>query len=303
MSVELGSVGLFSYQIRFLSPEKLAEVAQMIEQLGFGALWLPGGNRAGLFADVRTVLEATTNLAVATGIVPIFKISPQDVAASYRAIEADHPRRLMVGLGVGHREDVEPKLRHEFDRPRRALERYIDALEGLDGPGQDRLLLGAQGPRMLDLARERSAGAHPYNVTPAHTAAARDRLGPAPLLAPEQAVVLGDRSTALATARRSLVAYFARANYTTSWQRQGFGDEDLLDGGSDELVEALVACGSVQSAVVRVDAHRRVGADHVCIQVINDQIAELRPDWPDLDVSTLVDAWTRLSEALGLSAG
>ena len=77
MSVKLGSVGLFSYQIRFLSPEKLAEVAQMIEQLGFGALWFPGGNRSGLFADVRTVLESTTNLAVATGIVPIFKISPE----------------------------------------------------------------------------------------------------------------------------------------------------------------------------------------------------------------------------------
>ena len=302
MSVKLGSVGLFSYQIRFLSPEKLAEVAQMIEQLGFGALWFPGGNRSGLFADVRTVLESTTNLAVATGIVPIFKISPEDVAASYRAIEADHPLRLMVGLGIGHREDVAPELRHEFDRPRRALERYIDTLEGLDGPGQDRLLIGAQGPRMLDLARERSAGAHPYNVTPAHTATARERLGPARLLAPEQAVVLGDRGSALAIARRSLVAYFPRTNYTTSWRRQGFGDEDLLDGGSVELVEALIACGSVQSAVDRVDAHRRAGADHVCIQIINDQIAELRADWPDLDVSALVEAWTWLSEALGLNA-
>ena len=226
MSVELGSVGLFSYQIRFLSPEKLAGVAQVIERLGFSALWLPGGNRAGLFADVRTVLESTTNLAVATGIVPIFKSAPEDVAASYRAIEADLPGRLMVGLGVGHREDVGDDHRHEFDRPRRALERYLDALEGLGGPGQDRLLLGAQGPRMLDLARERLAGAHPYNVTPAHTASARKRLGPAHLLAPEQAVVLGDRSSALAIARRSLVAYFARANYTASWRRQGFDDED-----------------------------------------------------------------------------
>ena len=303
MSVDLGRIGLFSYQIRFLSPERLADASQVIERLGFGALWLPGGNRAGLFADVRTVLEATTNLAVATGIVPIFKISPEDVAVSYRAIEADLPGRLMVGLGVGHREDVEPELRHQFDRPRRALERYIDALAELNGPGQDRLLLGAQGPRMLDLARERAAGAHPYNVTPAHTAAARERLGPARLLAPEQAVVLGDRGSALAIARRSLVAYFARANYTTSWRRQGFSDEDFLDGGSNELVEALIACGSVQSAVDRVKAHRRAGADHVCIQVINDQIAELRADWPDLDVSVLVEAWTRLSEALGLSAG
>ena len=301
--MELGSVGLFSYQIRFLSPDKLAGVAQVIERLGFSALWLPGGNRAGLFADVRTVLESTTNLAVATGIVPIFKIAPEDVAASFRAIEAELPGRLMVGLGVGHREDVGDDHRHEFDRPRRALERYLDALERLGGPGQDRLLLGAQGPRMLDLARERSAGAHPYNVTPAHTAAARERLGPARLLAPEQAVVLGDRSSALAIARRSLVAYLARANYTTSWRRQGFDDEDLLDGGSDELVEALIACGSVQSAVDRVDAHRRAGADHVCIQVITDQIAELRADWPDLDVSALVDAWTRLSETLGLNAG
>ena len=303
MSVDLGRIGLFSYQIRFLSPKKLADVAHVIERLGFSSLWLPGGNRAGLFADVRTVLEATTNLAVATGIVPIFKISPEDVAASNRDIEAEFPGRLMVGLGVGHREDVAPELRHEFDRPRRALEGYIDALEGFGGPGQDRLLIGAQGPRMLDLARERSAGAHPYNVTPAHTAAARERLGPARLLAPEQAVVLGDRGSTLATARRSLVAYFARANYTTSWRRQGFGDEDLLDGGSDELVEALIACGSVQSAVDRVEAHHRAGADHVCIQVITDQISELRPDWPDLDVSALVEAWTRLSEALGLKAG
>ena len=302
MSVDLGRIGLFSYQIRFLGPGKLADAAHAIERLGFSTLWLPGGNRAGLFANVRTVLESTTNLAVATAIVPIFKIAPDDVAASYQAIEAEFPGRLMVGLGVGHREDVDLELRHEFDRPRRALERYIDALEGLDGPGQDRLLLGAQGPRMLDLARERSAGAHPYNVTPAHTAAARVRLGPARLLAPEQAVVLGDRGSALAIARRSLVAYFARTNYTTSWRRQGFSDEDLLDGGSDELVDALIACGSVQSAVDRVEAHRRAGADHVCIQVINDQIAELRADWPDLDVSALVEAWTWLSEALGLNA-
>ena len=302
MSVDLGRIGLFSYQIRFLSPKKLADVAHVIERLGFSSLWLPGGNRPGLFADVRTVLDSTANLAVATGIVPIFKIAPEDVAASYRAIEADHPRRLMVGLGVGHREDVGDDHRHEFDRPRRALERYLDALEGLDGPGQDRLLIGAQGPRMLDLARERSAGAHPYNVTLAHTAAARERLGPARRLAPEQAVVLGDRGSALAIARRSLVAYFARTNYTTSWRRQGFSDEDLLDGGSDELVDALIACGSVQSAVDRVEAHRRAGADHVCIQVINDQIAELRADWPELDVSALVEAWTWLSEALGLNA-
>ena len=298
---QLGRAGILSYHVRFLDRDSLADVAQKIERLGFRALWLPGGQRDGLFDDVRTVLEATAELNVVTAIVPIFKVRPGVVAESYAAIEHDLPGRLVVGIGLGHREDVDPAEQREFDRPMAPLRRYLAALDDLGGPPLRRRVLGAQGPRMLEFAAQTTTGAHPYNVTPDHTATARSILGSGALLAPEQAVVLEpDPHVALDTARRSLAAYFARSNYVKSWRRQGFTDDDLRGGGCDRLVRALVATGGPESAVARVDAHLDAGADHVCLNLISDAIAELRPDWPNLDISSLVDGWTQLSEDLRL---
>jgi probable F420-dependent oxidoreductase len=264
-------------------------LARGLERLGYGTLWV-GGSPDGSLAAVEELLEATTLLTLATGIVNIWKDPAAEVAASFRRIDARYPGRFVLGVGAGHREAT-----REYARPYEALVGYVDAL--LDGgvpPGS--LVLAALGPRVLRLAAERTGGAHPYLVTPEHTRRARDIMGAGPLLAPEQKVVLDpDPARARAVGRpRVQRPYLGLVNYTSNLRRLGWSDDDLRDGGSDALIDALVAHGSPGQVAARLREHLRAGADHVCVQL-------LTADDSAGEESGLMAGYQQLAEALELS--
>jgi len=239
-----------------------AELAATIEDLGFGALWL--GSARGDLAAAEDCLAATTSLIVATGIVNMWQYEAPGVAASFRRVQERFPGRFLLGVGAGH-----PEMTQHYARPYDALARYVDTLLD-DGVPAGRLVLAALGPKVLRLAAGRTAGAHPYLVTPEYTAQARKILGPGPLLAPEQKVVVSTDAGQARAIGRSRVEkpYLALANYTANLRRLGWTDADLSGGGSDDLIDALVARGSAARVVARLTGHLEAGADHVSIQLL-----------------------------------
>jgi len=238
------------------------ELAVSIEELGFGALWL--GSATGDLAAAEEFLAATTTLIVATGIVNMWQYEPHRVAASFRRVEDRFAGRFLLGVGAGH-----PEVTQQYAQPYDTLSRYVDTLLA-DGVPAGSLVLAALGPKVLRLAAERTAGAHPYLVTPDYTRQARKILGPGPLLAPEQKVVIGpDPGPARALGRSRVERpYLGLANYTANLRRLGWTDADLSGGGSDALIDALVAHGSAAQVAARLTEHLDAGADHVSIQLL-----------------------------------
>lgn len=212
---------------------------------------------------VEPILAATSRLSVATGIVNVWTAAAGPVAESFHRIEAAHPGRFVLGIGCGH-----PEVTADYASPYEALVRYLDALDAAGVPAERRVI-AALGPRMLRLAAERSAGAHPYLSTPAHTGSARALLGPSVFLAPEHKVVLGsDDADARALGRESVGFYLALSNYARNWRRLGFADDDLRPPGSDRFVDAVVAHGGADAVAARLAEHLAAGADQVTIQVL-----------------------------------
>lgn len=241
--------------------------AQLIEQLGFDELWISGGFTPGLPILFDDAIGATVAIPVASGIISIYHTDPVEIAGRVGALQESYPGRFVLGLGASHGPSVE-RTGQSYDKPYSKMVEYLDTLDGAGLPASGRLL-AALGPRMLTLAAERSLGAHPYFVPVEHTAYAREIMGPGPRLVPEQAVVLGtDPVAARATARRHMKGYLQLPNYTGNLRRLGWGDEDLGGGGSDRLVDAIVAWGTVEQIGERVRAHHDAGADTVLLQVI-----------------------------------
>jgi probable F420-dependent oxidoreductase len=269
--MELGSVGIWGggpWRADDRAAEA-AEVAAELEELGFGALWVSGGQRPGLSPRFRRLLDGTTRLPVASGILNIWLTDPAETARATAELEAAHPGRFLLGVGVSHAPLVE-RAGQSYQRP---WSRMVEWLDGLDrqeeGVPPDRRVLAALGPRMLALAAQRSAGAHPYFVPVEHTAKARQLLGDGPLLAPEQGVVLErDPETARRIARAHTESYLAMPNYSGNLRSLGFSDEDLTGAGSDRLVDAVVAWGDDAAVARRVREHLDAGADHVCVQLL-----------------------------------
>jgi probable F420-dependent oxidoreductase len=262
------------------------EQAQEIERLGYGTLWVSGSPPAELsFAE--PLLEATTALKVATGVVNIWTADAKTVAASFHRIDTAHPGRFLLGIGAGHPEHTE-----QYRKPYDALVDYLDELDQYGVPANQRGL-AALGPRVLRLAAQRTAGAHPYNTTPEHSAHARAIIGPNAVLAPEHKVVLTtDTEAARAIARKVMAEtynYFALANYMSNWKRLGFTDADLTRPGSDKFIDALVASGTPDEIADRLGEHLSAGANHVVIQVLGG---------PDKLLPTLAE----LAGPLGLSS-
>jgi probable F420-dependent oxidoreductase len=251
-----------------------AELAVGIERLGFGALWL-GSSPAGDLVQAEELLDATTTLTLATSIVNMWRDRPEDVARSFARVQRRHPGRFLLGVGAGHREATQ-----RYARPYETLARYVDVLRA-GGVPCDSLVLAALGPKVLGLARDRTAGAIPYLVPPEHTRRARAVLGPGPLLAPEQKVVLDtDPSRARALGRtRVRRPYLGLVNYTSNLRRLGWGDADLSGGGSDALIDALVAHGSPAEIAAQLTRHLDAGADHVCLQLITEEGADPLPGY------------------------
>ncbi|MEU8425506.1 LLM class F420-dependent oxidoreductase [Micromonospora sp. NPDC048835] len=250
------------------SPGAAVDAATELDDLGYSRIWFSGGFGENVAPRFREILDGTTRIGVASGIVSIWHSSPPEVAAFAQDAERAHPGRFLLGLGASHAVLVESGGT-DYRKP---YSRMVDYLDGLDAAGvsPERRILAALGPRMLDLSRDRAAGAHPYFVPAEHTAEARAAIGPDRLLAPEVAVVLdADPTTARATARQYTRGYLALPNYTNNLRRFGWTDEDFADGGSDRLVDALIPWGTIEAVAAGLEEHYRAGADEVAIQVLN----------------------------------
>ena len=259
------------------TPQVSPELAAQLEQLGYGAVWLGGSPSADL-EIVDQLLAATTTLAVGTSIVNMWQSDPATVARSFARIEASFPGRFVLGVGAGH-----PEATAEYASPYETLAGYVDRLEAARVP-LDRVVLAALGSRVLTLAADRTAGAIPYLVPPEHTRRARQILGPDKLLAPEHKVVLdsGLSSARELGSRRVRVPYLGLVNYTSNLRRLGYTDEDLSGGGSDRLIDALVAHGTAEQVGAQLAEHLGAGADHVCVQLLTRKDADPVPQYADL---------------------
>jgi probable F420-dependent oxidoreductase len=260
MTIELGKLGVW-----LTGQNWSAELARELENLGYGALWV-GGSPAGDLDAVEGLLGATEHVVVATGIVNMWKDDATRVAASYLRVTGRYPGRFLLGLGIGHPEGTEA-----YTRPVDKIVSYMDELDKGGVPASGRVL-AALGPKVLRLAAQRTAGAHPYLTTPEHTRYARTLLGPGRLLAPEQKFVLGTgRAEARATGRHTVASYLRLSNYRRNLLRTAWTEADLRDGGSDRLVDALVLHGDASTVAAGVRAHWEAGANHVCVQPLGSE--------------------------------
>ena len=264
MMPQIGRVGVWATELRFGDTDAIDQAAVEIESLGYGALWFPGGIDDAVLDDVDRLLSKTSRIVIGTGIINIWKQDAADVAAWWKGQSAERQARVWLGVGVSHAMLIGADWMKPIAKTRLWLDEALAA--GLPG---DALCVAALGPQMLALARDKTGGAHPYLVTPEHTAAARAILGPGKLLAPEQGVVLErDPETARALARGAVQFYSGLPNYANNWKRYGFTDEDIATM-SDRLIDGLFAWGGPADIAARVKAHHDAGADHVCIQAIS----------------------------------
>jgi len=275
--------GVWTAALDALPGPAAQDAARQIEELGFGSLWFGEAYGRESFSAAQAHLAATSRLVVGTGIANIYARGAMAANGAVRLIESLSPGRFVVGLGVSHQRPLERDRKVAYRPPLEAMAEYLDELDSAPYYGADAvrppIVLAALGPKMLGLARDRTAGAHPYLVTPRHTASARQTLGPDPLLVVEQAVVLGqDREESLRRAHDHLHIYTGLPNYRNSWLRQGFSEEDLVRGGSERLADALVVQGDEDAVVARVRQHLDAGADHVLLQVLGEDLGQVPMD-------------------------
>ncbi|TMA71383.1 MAG: LLM class F420-dependent oxidoreductase [Deltaproteobacteria bacterium] len=290
--MDLGRVGIWTFAFELQPAARVREAAAEIEGLGYGAVWIPEALGREALSHAAVLLAATRRIPVATGIANIWARDAMAMAAGQKTLAEAWPGRFLLGIGVSHAPIVGMRG-HGYDRPLTFMRQYLDAMDAAiynaPPPAAAPRVIGALAPKMLALAAERTEGAHPYFVPPEHTRRARAALGPGKLLAPEQAVVLErDATVARGVARRHMQMYLQLPNYVNNLRRLGFGDDDLQRGGSDRLVDAIVAWGDVGAVVDRVRAHHEAGADHVCIQVLPREATALPvPEWQTLAAALL----------------
>ena len=274
-SVNLGRIGVWYGGLDLLPASLGLETAQRIEELGYGALWIAEGLGREPFAWAGSLLSATKTMPIATGIASIYARGAMTMVAGQRTLAEAFPDRFLLGMGVSHEIIVEGVRGANYSRPYSDMVAYLDQMDQVPyraqmpatDPGR---VLAALGPKMLKLSAEKANGAHPYFIPPEHTAEARAIVGPDSLVAPEQMVVLEtDPTEARRIARTYMSIYLERPNYFNNLRRLGFTEDDWSNGGSDRLVDAIVAWGDEDAIAARVKAHHDAGADHVCIQVLN----------------------------------
>jgi probable F420-dependent oxidoreductase len=294
--MQLGSRGIWA-SLESLPLDEQPEAARRLERLGYDTLWHPMAMQRDLMVVCARLLEATTTLRVATGILPIFERVPAVMAAGQRTLDELSGGRFLLGLGVSHPPIVEQMHGLHYGPPLTSMRAYLDAMDrGPDmsvflGPeaapaagdpvqtGPPRIL-AALGPKMLALSRDRAQGAHPYFMPPAHTREAREILGPDRWLVPEVKVVLErDPTRARNAARAAGAANIALANYHKSWRRFGLEDADFADGGSDRLIDELVAWGDEDRIEAFLARHIEAGADQVCVHFVHPDGPQAGLDW------------------------
>lgn len=279
--MDIGRVGIWTFALDLQPAGAAQDAAAEIESLGYGAIWIPEALGREAFTNSAVLLAGTKRIPIATGIANIWGRDAMAMASAQKTLFEAYPDRFLLGIGVSHAPLVAGLRGHDYDKPYSFMQTYLDAMDRAPflavGPTTPPpRVIGALHPKMLKLSAERAWGAHPYFVPPEHTAFARAQMGEGPMLAPEQAVVLEtDPSTARQIARTHMSTYLGLPNYARNLNRLGFGDADLADGGSDRLVDAIVAWGDVDAIVRRVRAHHDAGADHVCVQVLDPDVRAL----------------------------
>ena len=288
--MQLGSVGVWSGALRNAERGAVLEAAAELEELGYATLWMPGGRHEGLAEHLQAILERTRRAVVATGIVSIWTHPAAAIASMHHMLTQAYPGRFLLGVGISHQHVVQG-AGLQYDKPLRKLRGYLDELDAAPTPVPiDERILASLGPRSLRLARDRSLGTHPYFVPVEHTRIAREAVGPGKLVAPEQMVVPEtDPGRARAIARPNIDRYLHAPNYTNNLLRLGFDEQDFANGGSDRLVDAIVAWGDAGTIMRRVREHHAAGADHVCIQVLTET---------PQDLARAMDGWRRLAPEL-----
>ncbi len=282
----LGRIGVWSFALEALTATEEREAVVEMESLGYRAIWIPESVESReVFSHAAWILSSTGRAVVASGIANIWARDPTAMANGWRMLSDAYPGRFVLGIGVSHAGSV-ARRGGTYERPYTAMRDYLDAMDRAPSAAPEpdvtpRLVLAALGPRMLELAAERAHGVHPYFVPVEHTAFARQRLGPGPVLAVEQTVVLeSDPSEARRVARGFALDYLQTENYARNLRRVGWTDADVAGQGSDALIDAVVAWGDVDRVAVRVRQQLDAGADHVCVQVVAED--ELDPCLPQL---------------------
>lgn len=278
--MRLGEFGVWT-SYRAIGEKNAGVAARLAEELGFGTFWLGGSPH---LPALRLLLEATDRIVVATGILNVWASEPDRVARDFDELEPAFPGRVLLGIGIGH-----PEATSRYAKPLAAMQGFLDGLDTApDAVPRTRRCLAALGPRMLELSAKRSLGAHTYFVPVEHTKAAREILGETPLLAPELACVLDDGvDSARAKARAYAAMYLGLRNYTNNLLNHGFSQQDIADGGSDRLIDAIIPQGAASEIAGAARRHLGAGADHVCLQTVG--------------ISGVPRSeWTSLAAALGL---
>lgn len=288
----LGRVGLWTGSLEGLTPAQIPDVLGELDEQGWGSLWFGEAVGREAFTAAQLYLGATRRMAIGTGIANIYGRDASAAGAAARTLEALHPGRFVLGLGVSHAPLVERYRGHNYGRPLAAMREYLDALDGTNpsAAGEDAMppvVLAALGPKMLEVSRDRTAGAHPYLTLPEHTAQAREILGgtgeSGPALVVEHAAVVADGvdddELWRSRAHEHLNIYTGLPNYRNSWTRQGFDESDYVRGGSDRLKSALVTRG-LEATRARVQEHLDAGASTVLVQVLGEHVlAPPVADW------------------------
>ncbi len=285
--MELGRYGVFVFT-DMLAPDALAQLAKRIESLGYSTLWYPEGMKYESMALAGFLLGNTSKLIVASGIANIYARDASAAGMGHNSLNSCYDERFVLGLGVSHENLVNGLRGHDYGKPLTSMRNYLDAMERSweafgNTPTQKQVMLAALGPKMTELAAERTLGALPYNVTPEHAATARKILGPDALLCCEQKICLcDDADTARAAARSALAMYLTAPNYFNNWFRLGFDESDLENGGSDRLMDAMVFWGSEDQIRAKLQGYFDAGANQVVIQTIRSDGVP-GPDWDALE--------------------
>jgi probable F420-dependent oxidoreductase len=262
--MQLGQIGIWRRR------QDGVDALQEIEALGYGTFWIGSSPSV---ADARPFLEHTSTLTIATGILNVWQHEPGDVAAGHAELRREFPGRFLLGIGIGH-----PEATSEYRKPLATMRAFFDGLDAASEPvPRDERITAALGPKMLQLAVERSLGAHPYFTPVEHTRLARETVGPDAIVATEVAVVVErDDERARERARSYAAMYLAASNYVRNLERLGFTERDIADGGSDRLIDAVIPHGSAGAVAEAVRAHLDAGADHVCLQPLGQRVDDYR---------------------------
>lgn len=288
MATNLGKLGVWAFIDSMTAPEA-ARFAQQVEAWGYSALWIPEAVGRDPFAIISYLAAHTKTLVFATGIANIYARDPMAMNAIHKTVSELAPDRFVLGLGVSHAPLVKDIRGHAYQKPVSTMRAYLQAMESAlymapNSPEPAPIVLGALRENMLRLSAEKAAGAHPYFVPPEHTAWARNILGPDALLCPEQMVLREtDAGKARQIARTHTTTYTGLDNYKNNLKQFGFVESDFDNGGSDKLVDAIVAWGDDKALQARIKAHWQAGANHVCVQALTDGV-QSGPDLAALEM-------------------